>query len=237
MIRSTIILGFFGVFLFMGLPVYGIGTSDSEAEKKLKILATQKILAECASCKVTVECKWIAPAVARAAEAITGLRFDNPGLPAGYVTAKVLLNGEPPSAKTAVQLFISIEQKVPVARKQFSRGEQIDTPDIVWRWKDLSHLSRMPVTKIEMFKNQHATRIIRKGSVFFASNLEGPKTIQPGDYVAMEFGENGVRIQIDCIARESKGIGQEIRLYSKETRQNYIAKIVNKNKIVWVKTL
>lgn len=202
------------------------------------MLARAKVNEVCTSCKVTVECKWMAPTVAHAAEdMITGLRFDKPGLPAGYVTGKVKLANKPVSATTAIQLYISIQKKLPIAAKQFSSGEPITAKTITWQWKDISGLNRQPVSSLAGFKGQQAARVIRKGSVFFASDLQGPQTIQPGDPVAMQFRESSVRIQIDCIAREAKSIGQQIRLYSKETGRNYIGKIINKNKIVWIRTL
>ena len=212
--------------------------NDSPVEEKIRELASAKVKQLCEDCRVSVKCKWIAPAVAKVSpELITALQFDAPGLPAGYVTGKVLLGNTTATAQTAVQLHISVHQKLPVARKQFSRGEAITSANIAWQWKDISSFKRSPITDIEQFAGQHAGRVIRKNSVFFASDLAGPQTIQPGDPVAMDYGENGVRIQINCVAREAKGVGQEIRLYSKETRRNYIAKIITKKKIVWVRTL
>ena len=223
------------------LTVHRAGASveeDPTAEEKIQELAVTKVKKLCEACRVSVECKWIAPAVAEASpESITALQFDTPGLPAGYVTGKVQLGNTTATSQTAIQLHISVQRKLPVARKLFSRGEQITSQDIAWQWKDISSFKRVPVTNMEQFTGQYTGRIIRKGSVFFASDLVGPQTIQPGDSVAMDYGENGVRIQINCIAREAKGVGQEIRLYSKETRRNYIARIITKKKIVWVRTL
>jgi flagella basal body P-ring formation protein FlgA len=213
-------------------------TAGSETEQKLKTLAAKKVKAECQSCKVTVECKWMSPSVSKAnPEIISGLYFDKPGMPAGYATAKVAFDSAPPSANATVQFYVSVRQKLPVAAANIESGVAVSAADFIWQWKDVSRLNRKPVASEDYFKDKTASRMIREGHIFYTSDLLGATSIRPGDRVTMQYGEQGVQLQIACIAREAKGVGQRVRLYSKETGRRYLAKIVSNNEIIWIRTL
>ncbi len=218
--------------------VLALGASG--LEQKLKTLAAEKVKAECQSCRVTVECKWMSPLVSNASPgSITGLYFDKAGMPAGYATAKVAFNDAMPSANAAVQFYISVRRKVPVATANIERGAAVGEADFEWQWKDVSRLNRQPVTSGGYFKDKSAARMIRKGRIVYPSDLLGAMSIRPGDRVTMQYGgdDQAVQLQIACIAREAKGVGQKVRLYNKETGRRYLAKIISKNKIIWLKTL
>jgi flagella basal body P-ring formation protein FlgA len=211
---------------------------SSGVKQKVKELAVKKVKSKCRSCKVAVQCKWVSPTVLKKSPAtIKGLAFAQPGIPAGYVTAEILFNNGNDSTNSKVQLYISVRQKLPVAGKQIKRGSTIHNNDVVWRWKDLSQFTQQPIHSKQYFKGKTTTRVIRKGHVFYASELAGSATIQSGDHISMIYDNDGLRIQIACIARETKKAGQEIRLYSKETNRLYRAKIINKDKIIWEETL
>lgn len=237
--RSTLLIFSLltGLLFGWGSPPHRMN-EESEVKEKLKLLALEQVNAKCAECKINVECKWIAPTLANASPAsITALKFDKAGLPAGYVTAKAVLKGEGFSTKTTVQFFISVQQKLPIASSSINRGDVILEANLAWQWKDISRMNRQPISSVDFFKGKTTARMIRKGQVFYPSDLLAVASIKPGDQVSMEYGEAGVRIQINCIAREAKGVGEKIRLYSKETGQRYIAKIISKNKVIWERTL
>lgn len=207
----------------------------SPVEQKLEQLATQKVKAVCPSCKVTVQCKWIPEDVKKIpAQAIEGVQFSKPGIPNGYITADVLLNDRSSNAK--VQLYVDVQQKVPVAKKIITRGSTVEKGDFVWQWKDLAHLSQQPVKSAHYFEGKTTVRLIRKGHIFFASDLAGKASISPGDHVTMLYKQNGITIRLDCIARGMQKKNR-IRLYSKETGRTYMAKIINKHKTIWERTL
>ncbi len=231
------------LFIFF-IPLFWLNVAPVRAKlspgikQKVKELAAQKVKSECPSCKVSVQCKWISPAVLKkSADTIKNLTFAKPGIPAGYVTAEILFKNGKGSSNNKVQLYISVRRKLPVAKELIKRGSTIRNNDVVWRWKDLSHFTKQPIDSKQYFKGKTATRIIRKGHVFYASDLAGSSVIQSGDHVSMIYDNDGIRIQIACIARETKKAGQKIRLYSKETSRLYLAKIISKNKIIWEKTL
>ena len=228
---------FIGLFFTVSVQ-QGHAAGDSEVEKKLKSLAKEQVKAECAACKVTVECKWIAPALAsRSAHSISVLQFSNVGVPAGYVTAKVGVEGKGISASPSVQFYISVQQKLPVASRSIDRGAAITKRDLQWQWKDVSRLNRQPVGEVSAFEGKTAARMISKGNLIYPTDLLSVTSIKPGDSVSMLYGKEGVQIHINCTAREAKGVGEEIRLYSKETGRRYMAKIISENKIIWVRTL
>src|SRR5699024_3400492 len=168
---------------------------------------------------------------------INDLYFSGAGIPKGYVNAKVGLEDTALANSASVQLFITVRKKIPVARKTLKRGEVINKKDLTWKWQDITRLNREPISSIEDFKNKTVTRLIQKGSLFFASDLAGANQLQTGDAVEMLYSEGGVQIKINCIVRKAKKESNKIRLYSKETRQRYLAKVIDKNKIIWVKTL
>jgi len=226
---------FLSGLLLIGQPALG---QDNEVKDKLKTLAAEQVKTNCSSCKIEVECKWISAKIASLpANRINDLYFSGAGIPKGYVNAKVGLEDTALANSASVQLFITVRKKIPVARKTLKRGEVINKKDLTWKWQDITRLNREPISSIEDFKNKTVTRLIQKGSLFFASDLAGANQLQTGDAVEMLYSEGGVQIKINCIVRKAKKESNKIRLYSKETRQRYLAKVIDKNKIIWVKTL
>lgn len=206
-------------------------------KQKLGTIAVQKVKSRCPSCKVTVHCKWVSPTLLKKPSGdIKDLIFDEPGLPAGYVTAKVVFKNDHPK-NNKVQLYVSVQRKLPVARSLIKRGETLNKEDVVWRWKNLSQLTKKPIASVKEITGKTAVHIIRKGQLFYPSDVAGSSVIQAGDHVTMLYNNGGLRININCIARETKKTGQKIRLYSNKTHRLYLARIVNKDKIIWKTTL
>ncbi|HYW34256.1 MAG TPA: flagellar basal body P-ring formation chaperone FlgA [Balneolaceae bacterium] len=234
--RVKVLLCFIVAFVAQLQPVRAEAASG--IRQKIKTLAAKKVKSECPSCKVTVECKWISPTIAKKSPAaVKKIAFSKPGLPAGYVATKIVFKSGKNPPDSQAQLHISVRRKLPVAQKMLKKGSSISVQDIAWQWKDISRLTRTPVSNRKYFKEKTTTRLIQKGQLFFPSDLAGSGEIKAGDHVTMRYSKGGVRINIDCTARETKKAGQKIRLYSKETSRLYIAKIISKNKIIWVKTL
>jgi flagella basal body P-ring formation protein FlgA len=224
--------------MFFIVPIISVGAKPSSGiRQRLEALAVKKVKTECRSCKVTVKCKWISPIVLKKTpNAVKDLIFDKPGIPAGYVTAKVLFKDNTP-LNNKIQLYVSVRRKLPVARTLIKRGETIHEDDLVWQWKDVSQLINNPISSVEGFRGKTTTRIVREGQVFYQADLAGAAVIQAGDHVTMLYDKGGVRIDFDCIARETKRAWQAVRLYSKETGRLYIAKIIKKDKIILERTL
>jgi flagella basal body P-ring formation protein FlgA len=210
---------------------------SSGIKQRLKEITVKKVKSACPSCKVTVHCKWISPAVLKKSSGdVKDLIFAKPGIPAGYVTAKVIFKNNTPR-NNKIQLYVSVRERLPVARTLIKRNETIHKSDLDWQWKDISRLSKKPIGSTKKIGGKTTIRVIRKGQVFYPSDLAGQSVVRAGDHVSMIYNQGGLRININCIARETKKTGQEIRLFSKKTGRLYMGKIISKNKIIWEQTL
>jgi flagella basal body P-ring formation protein FlgA len=233
--RTPISIFFAALLIFPSLSVQA--STSSGMKQKLEALALKKVKTRCHSCKVKVHSKWISPNVLKKSpHNVKDLVFTKSGLPSGFTTAKVIFKNDS-SPDNKIQLYISVRRELPVARKLIKRGKTIHKNDLVKQWTDISKLPQSPVSSVKECRGKTATRVIRKGQIFFFSDLAGSAVIQAGDHVKMLYKKGGLHINFDCIARETKKTGQKIRLYSKKTDQLYIAKIISKGKIIWEKTL
>lgn len=96
---------------------------------------------------------------------------------------------------------------------------------------------KKPISRKKRIEGKTATRVIRKGQLFYPRALVGSSVIRAGDHVTMIYNKGGLQIDIGCVARETKKAGQKIRLYCKQTGRLYMAKIISEHKIIWEQTL
>lgn len=233
----TVIFSLVGFFCY-GLPAMAQAGNKAQVKEKLNILAFQTVKTRCQECKVSIAFKRISPKIDDiSANRIIGLYFDKPGLPSGYVNASVDLKDTSPTLKGAVQMYITLRKKVPVASTRIEHGGAVEASHIDWRWKDITRLNRQPVSSSVFFKNKVATHIISAGDIIFKTDMAGTHSLKSGDRVTMLYKKAGVRIKINCVVRTARGGDDKIKLYSSETGHRYVAKVVNDNKTIWVRTL
>lgn len=231
-IRLIFLLVFSGIMV----PVFG-NVMDSSGEK-IEELAHRKVSNLCEECEIAVIPKWIPKRVQHLdSHQITEIQFVQVGLPKGYQTARVFYQENDEVLSKDVQLHIRIEKPLPVAARRIDRNEVISGDDLVIRMTDITHLQRIPVDSKEKIVNQSAARLIKKGEVVYASNLQKKPVIKAGDLVEMIYMEGGVEVALNCNAREDKAKGEDIRLYNEKTQKTYIGKVLTAKQVLWEKTL
>lgn len=229
---------------FIFLPVLSLilvpalSFAQNSSTEKIEELARHQIISICEDCEVSVTPKWI-PNIIHGLEPhqITNIRFKQVGLPKGYQTASVFYQENDEDHSRDVQIHIQIKKPLPVATRRIERNEMISNDDLMERMTDITRLQRMPIDSKEEVLSQSAAGIIKKGNVFYNSNLQRKPVIKAGDLVEMIYAEGGVEVALNCDAREDKAKGENIRVYSEKTRKTYVGKVLNAEKVLWEKTL
>lgn len=212
--------------------------SQAPAVKKMEMLATQQVARQCAACKIDITGKWIPAGLTQAdSSGIQFLQFTDTALPRGYQTADVTYQSGGELKTETVQMHVKVIKKLPVARQRISGGQLITEDDLDDRWVDLTRMKRLPVMERDRIVGYSLNRMVTGGTPFYQRDLELQTAINAGEPVEMVYKTAGVNVLISGVARQSKGEGEIIRIYSKETRKTYLAEVVNSNKVIWKKTL
>ena len=231
---STLIL-----FVIFGLLSCNLeGFAQSAAEQKIGGLATQQVLSFCSTCQVEVESKWMPDEITSLDSAqVKQLQFNEVGLPKGYQTANVFFTDDGESKSAQVQLFVDLKRKLPVVNKRIERNKTITKDDLTWKILDVTRMKESPITSIQKITGKAAGRLITKGNAILATDLQQVPIIKVGDNIKMVYREAGIEVALNCTARQARAKGEEIRVYSRETRKTYIGKVLNPSKVKWEKTL
>lgn len=231
---STLIL-----FVIFGLLSCNLeGHAQSVAEQKIGGLATQQVLSFCSTCQVEIESKWMPDEIARLdSTQIKQLQFSEVGLPKGYQNANVFFTDDGESKSAQVQLFVDLKRKLPVVNKRIERNQTITADDLTWRILDITRMKEFPIASIQKITGNAAGRLIPKGNVILNTDLQQVPIIEVGDNIKMVYRETGIEVALDCTARQARAKGEEIRVYSRETRKTYIGKVLTPSKVKWKKTL
>lgn len=213
------------------------GYGQATVENQLHKLAIEQIRSQCPTCDVQLETKWIPDELRSSAARVTLLRFEEVGLPRGYQTASVeyIRNGKAQTRQ--VQLYAEVKRKVPVVNKRIERNRTITPADVTWKRKDLSRMRKLPVLSLEEVTGKASAGIMQKGDAILPSDLQQIPVIAVGDNIRMIYQKDGVKLAMNCTARQAKARGERIRVYSDETRKTYIAKVLTPSKVIWKKTL
>lgn len=221
------------------LLCFGQAKGQSHAHQMLQQLAEHQLAQLCGDCTIRVTPKWIPPNLEQAdAGAITGLQFADPGLPRGYQAAAVTYRREKGAAGTAqVQLHVQVQQRVPVLTRRIERDEIVGAQDVILKMRDITRLPSLPLTAVDAIAGKAARGMLRKGQPVWATDLHAAPVIRVGDSVEMIYNHQGLQVAIHCTARQARGVGEQIRLHSEETRRTYLGKVITPTKVIWEKTL
>lgn len=206
-------------------------------ESRLERLTADRMEKICPDCEVSVETRWISDRLAGAdSSEIGSVRLPATELPRGYLTAEVAMDGSGESPES-VQLYVEVRKKVPVALRRIGSGESIDREFVEYREMDITMLRELPAGDSGDLEGKAAARFLPEGSVLLRSDIKLPAAVEPGDPITLIYRRNGMEIQISCTARQAKAAGESIRLYSRETGENYMGTLINANEAEWERTL
>jgi flagella basal body P-ring formation protein FlgA len=165
-----------------------------------------------------------------------------PELPSG--TAVVLLDADADrDSKISALVHIAVFDSVLITSTAIASDEIIGPQNIRTVWRETTNQS----SRVIAARRWHQMRTHE--TVLVASrNLPSKRVLSPrdirvrpdvaiGSKVQLSIIREAISISIDCIARESAIVGDELRLYSKSTKRMYRALLDAPNRATWLETL
>ena len=185
-----------------------------------------------------VSVKWLPENIRKVKQDnINAVTFRGVGLPRDYVTYKLEYLDNGTLKKNNIQVYVDVEQKLPVALRRLSSGHTITSDDIVEHWVNITKEDGMFVSQPGKITGLVVKHIINKENPIRWNDLRRLPVIHPGDEVTLLYYMKGIRITLNCVARQPGAIGENVRLYSRETGKMYIGKVNGKSQAIWKKTL
>lgn len=138
--------------------------------------------------------------------------------------------------QTGIQLSIDIEQKLPVARHRVQSGEVIKAEDLIWQWVSLAQSKGQLETNMETLIGKTLRRTLLQGQPVRRNEISEKYLVEAGDLVQLIFDEHGIRVVLTAEARQGGEKGDEIQLYSNETRKKYLGRVISPGVVKWQKT-
>lgn len=135
-----------------------------------------------------------------------------------------------------IQLKVDVKQKLPVANHRLISGEILEASDFDWRWVPIVVGREHPVKDIENLAGKTLRKTLLAGEPVFSSAISSPFLVTAGENVEMIYEEHGIKIVMGCEARQNGSKGEDIKIYCKETRKNYLGQIESPGVVQWQKT-
>ena len=136
-----------------------------------------------------------------------------------------------------VQLQLEIEKRIPVMADRVRAGQIITRDDWMLRWVPVSRNRGQLVTESAEMEGKTVRRTLARGEPVRNADLSTEYMVEAGDVVTLIFMRNGMRIDINAIARQNGALNETIRLYSDETRKTYMGNVNGSEEVHWVRTL
>lgn len=136
-----------------------------------------------------------------------------------------------------IQLTVQTEKKVPVAKKRIRSGEILLSKDFEMRWVPVVMDRDRLVASLEKLDGKTLRRTLTAGQPVREADISSQYLIEAGEAVTLIYAGNGIEIGMKAEARESGAAGEEIKLFSKETRKRYLGKVKSPGTVIWMQTL
>jgi flagella basal body P-ring formation protein FlgA len=136
-----------------------------------------------------------------------------------------------------IQLTVQAEKKVPLAKKRIRSGEILLSNNFEMRWLPVVMDRDRLVASVEKLHGKTLRRTLTAGQPVREADISSEYLIEAGESVTLIYAGNGIEIGMKAEARESGSAGDEIKLFSKETRKRYLGKIKNPGTVIWIQTL
>lgn len=159
-------------------------------------------------------------------------------IPRGYEPFQVTIKDSLTGSRTdRMQVFVAVEQYLPVASRRIQRGDSIDGENAHLAWFDVTRGNQNWITSLESVEGQVAESIINAGNPFTLSNIGSMPVVFAGDTINLLYSPGGLQVQLTCVARQDGAVGERIRLYSQETGKIYLGEVINNSTVKWKSTL
>ncbi|MBF0188656.1 MAG: flagellar basal body P-ring formation protein FlgA [Magnetococcales bacterium] len=144
----------------------------------------------------------------------------------GYqiIPVTILVNGqEERTIRTTAVLKRWI--RVPILKKDVSRGEIISSHDLAWKMKLANRPIPGQAESLDELIGQAATRTIRAGQPLMARWFQKPLAVDRGQRVEVMVSKGGMRIKAVGVAAQKGYVGESIRIRNPASNRLYLAKV------------
>lgn len=154
-----------------------------------------------------------------------------------YTNFDVLYKHHGQTKRAQIQLTVKIQKKVPVVVHRLSSGSVINEGNLKYQWVPLFQYEEDLIDDANILYGQTVRRTLLPGQPVLRSYVSGSYVIKPGDQVKVIIQRKGIRVQVSGEAREGGAVGDEIKIYSEETRRKYVGKVIRSGIALWKNTL
>ena len=154
-----------------------------------------------------------------------------------YTNFQVICQARGTRHKVQVQLAVKMEQKVPVTNRRIISGETVAKEDFNFQWSAVSRIDDRLISKIDRLAGKTVRTTLLPGQPVRKSDVSTEYLIEAGDTVTLKFEKQGISVELAAEARQSGAKGDEIKIYSDETRRKYLGKVIGPGVAQWKKTL
>ena len=143
-----------------------------------------------------------------------------------YCYVPVIINKGRRTFNSLITLELKLYDKVLIARRDLSRGENLSRADFYLVTKEISGLRTEPINKTTPLEFFRVRRTIKSGEVLVANKIEGIPAVKKGDKITANLVSGSILITLDAVANQDGLIGQKIRI--KADKKIYKAKVIDK---------
>ncbi len=137
---------------------------------------------------------------------------------------------------TPVQLAVELKQHIPVAARRILSGETISEHDIEKQWVSIVPGRDRLINSSAELSGLTVRRTLAPGQPIRYADVSTAYLVEAGDVVTMIFEDGIIRVELTCEARQSGAQGEEIHLYSNETRKRYLGRVTGPGEVKWIRT-
>jgi flagella basal body P-ring formation protein FlgA len=140
-------------------------------------------------------------------------------------------------AQTDVQLFVRVEQFLPVLREQKLSSQPLQPNELYLSWTDITMERDELVSNPEAVAGTVLRRNVGANEPIRVRDVRSGTIIEAGTPVTIHFNGEGLVVALTGVARQTGETGEIIRVYSDATRKTYLAEITGNGEVLWKQTL
>jgi len=147
--------------------------------------------------------------------------------------AKVILSEEGKTLRTiAVPVEVVAYDMVLVATREISRGEELNSNNTRFEKRNIENNVGNVIAENYDFSNMASRKSLKAGEVIDKRYLVKQTAIFRSAPVTAVFQSGGIRLSLEVIAMENGGIGDYIKVRSKEYNKVYQGRVINTNQVL-----
>ncbi len=139
-------------------------------------------------------------------------------------------------------IYVAHYDSVAIPTRDVERGAELTEKDFAAAWIETTRFHGDPLRTRALQSMLASTgavaqRPLKAGRPLKQSDVRAPYAVQTGDAIRVRYVRNGFQLELQGQAREAGSVGDEIRVYSSDTRTNYRVRITAPGHADWMQTL